>query len=308
MKNLLRKIYDNSTGKFIIEIVFFVLPVVFLIRTFIFGLYQVPSESMETTFLKGERFAADKLSYWFRKPERGEIVSINDPKYPYSEYDSKCSWNYFKRQIQKYFNWDISLWTKRIIAKEGDHIKGVIENGRPVIYINGEKLDESAYVNKYPIILTKVKPMSLSLGENQKFIDWQYKSFDPAMPWDNQPFYNIDPKKICINLRAYKQHIGMPYVPRGADVKMPGTPKEGGVDIFEHTLGKNQYYLRGDNRCASYDSSDWGPLDLEFINGRIVYRILSIDTEESWLLIDILKNPIGFWKKIRWSRCFNFIK
>ena len=34
----------------------FVLLVVFLIRTFVFGLYQVPTGSMETTMLVGERF------------------------------------------------------------------------------------------------------------------------------------------------------------------------------------------------------------------------------------------------------------
>ena len=46
----------------------FLLMVVFLIRTFGFGLYQVPTGSMETTMLVGERFFADKFSYNFRKP------------------------------------------------------------------------------------------------------------------------------------------------------------------------------------------------------------------------------------------------
>ena len=40
----------------------FLLMIVFFVRTFFFGLYQVPTGSMETTMLVGERFFADKLS------------------------------------------------------------------------------------------------------------------------------------------------------------------------------------------------------------------------------------------------------
>ncbi len=301
MTSILRRIYNDTTGKIIIDMIFVVLPTVFLVRTFLFGLYQVPSESMETTFLKGERFFADKLSYWFKKPQRGDIVSINDPEYTYSD-------DFLTRLAQKYLYYNVSLWTKRIIAIEGDHIRGTIENGKPVIYLNGEKLDETGYVNQYPIICARVKPITLSVGEQTKTIETQFKSFDPNLPWDKQLFYKIDPKNIVIYSLLHRSYPNMPYVPDNALIKMPNTPKEEGRDIFDLTLGKNKYFLRGDNRRASYDSSNWGPIDLEFINGKIVYRILSIDTDESWILFDILKNPIAFFKKIRWSRCFNFIK
>lgn len=292
MRDMFKKAYSNSLGKFIIEMLFFVLPVVFIIRTFVFGLYQVPSESMETTFLKGERFFADKMSYWVRKPQRGEIVAFNDPIY------EDYSKNYYIRLLQRYFNFKISLWTKRVIAVEGDHIRGTIENGKPVIYLNGVKLDETAYINRYPIISVKVKPLTLMVGNRSETIDHQYKSYDPNIPFgDKQPFYNIKPENIWLNPITHQPRI-----------LWPDKPNEGGKDIFEYTLGKNQYFLRGDNRRGSCDSTTWGVLNLEFINGRIVYRIISIDTDESWLLLDILKNPISFWKKIRWSRCFNFIK
>src|SRR5437016_14394289 len=57
---------------------------VFLIRTFGFGLYQVPTGSMETTMLVGERFFADKFTYLFSKPKRSNIIAFNDVLYPYS--------------------------------------------------------------------------------------------------------------------------------------------------------------------------------------------------------------------------------
>src|SRR5271163_4874697 len=133
-------------SKALSEIIEFVLllGLVFLVRTYGFGLYQVPSGSMETTMLKGERFYADKFSYAFlSKPERGDIIAFNEPRFQYSK-------NPLKRWIE-YYVWGPSNWTKRIIGAPGDHIKGVVEDGKPVVYRNGEKLDEP-YINKYPLI------------------------------------------------------------------------------------------------------------------------------------------------------------
>ena len=123
-----------------------ILPVAFLIRTFGFGLYQVPTGSMETTLLVGERFFADKLSYWLRSPRHGEIIAFNDPRIEYSSESCVNLW-------QRYASWNVSNWTKRVIGIPGDHVKGVLEDGHPVIYVNDKKLDESAYINKYPLIL-----------------------------------------------------------------------------------------------------------------------------------------------------------
>ena len=69
----------------LLESLIVIIPVVFLIKTFIFGLYQVPTCSMETTMLVGERFFADKITPYFTKPKRGEIISFNEPTHPYSK-------------------------------------------------------------------------------------------------------------------------------------------------------------------------------------------------------------------------------
>jgi signal peptidase I len=118
---------------------------VFLIRTFGFGLYQVPSGSMETTLLVGERFFADKLSYLFREPRRGEVISFNEPPVSY-HYSGNTLINLFQRYV-----WGPSNWTKRVIGVPGDEVRGAIEDGKPVVYLNGKKLDEP-YLNKYPLI------------------------------------------------------------------------------------------------------------------------------------------------------------
>ena len=60
-----------------------ILPIAFAIRTWGYGLYQVPSGSMETTMLVGESYFADKLSYNYSgKPKRGDIISFDQPDLP----------------------------------------------------------------------------------------------------------------------------------------------------------------------------------------------------------------------------------
>ena len=74
--------------------------------------------------LVGERFFADKATYLFRKPQRGEIISFNDPLFHYS---SSFGMSLFQNYV-----WGPSNWTKRVIGVPGDIVKGVIEDGKPV--------------------------------------------------------------------------------------------------------------------------------------------------------------------------------
>jgi len=47
---------------------------------------------------------------------------------------------------------------------------------------------------------------------------------------------------------------------------------------FAVTLENNEYFVMGDNRAASFDSRDWGPLDKKLIVGRAFLRLLPIHT------------------------------
>ena len=284
---------NKSAVADLLESLIVIIPVVFLIKTFIFGLYQVPTGSMETTMLVGERFFADKVTPYFSKPKRGEIISFNNPLHKYSS-------NWFVNMWQQYADWNVINYTKRVIAVPGDHIQGKVEDGKPVVCVNGQKLDEP-YLNKYPVIsVFKPAPISLRTGIPGEI---HRRSYDPDKPFDNQSFYRLNPVEIS---RA-KMYLG------GENIFHPGTPAYNStgklIDEYDVTLGPDEYWMMGDNRQGSFDSRDWGPWNSKkaIFHGRIVFRIWSVDSDESWWIFDLIKHPIDFFKRVRWSRFFQML-
>src|SRR3990167_942415 len=272
---------NKSTLASWIESAIIILPLVFIVRTWFYGLYQVPTGSMETTMLVGEGFFADKLSVWFKKPKHGDIITFNDPNYPYS--NNKLI-EYFQRYV-----WGPTNYTKRVIGVPGDTIKLTLEEGKPVIYRNGTKLDEP-YLNKYPLIAVYDPEASRSP------LTW--KSYDPSYSYKDQPFYRVNEREIKYG-NMFAKRFGE------EDLKPSAAPySEGGriLDTQEVKLGPDEYWAMGDNRRGRHDSRSWGPLKEKFIHGKILLRLWSFDTNQSWIVFDLLRHPIDFWSRVRWSR------
>src|SRR5438132_5422313 len=82
-----------------------------VIRTFGYGLYRVPTGSMETTMLVGELFFADKVSFLFSCPKHGDVIAFNDPTFVYSN-------SPIMARVER-FVWGPSNWTKRVIGIPG---------------------------------------------------------------------------------------------------------------------------------------------------------------------------------------------
>jgi signal peptidase I len=82
----------------------------------------------------------------------------------------------------------------------------------------------------------------------------------------------------------------------------------GNSDEFSIELGPNEFWCMGDNRLGSGDSRTFGPVDGKLIHGKIVFRIWSIDSDESWWILDLLQHPIDFWSRVRWNRFFDIIR
>ena len=90
----------------------------FILLNFILCISYIASGSMEPTLMTGDCIIENRLAYVIHKPQKGDIIS-------------------FKNQETK------ETMGKRIIGVAGDHI----EFFDGYVYINGEQLDESAYLD-----------------------------------------------------------------------------------------------------------------------------------------------------------------
>lgn len=58
----------------------FVLGLSWALRTYVFTAYEIPSGSMEETIMTGDMVFAEKVSYYFRDPQPGDIVTFPIPR------------------------------------------------------------------------------------------------------------------------------------------------------------------------------------------------------------------------------------
>lgn len=105
-----------------VEVIAIAVILALFIDNFIIINATVPSGSMETTIMTGDRVLGLRFSYWFKDPQRGDIVVF---KYPVDEARGKNT-----------------KFIKRIIGLPGETVE--IKDG--AVYINGEKLEED-YIN-----------------------------------------------------------------------------------------------------------------------------------------------------------------
>ncbi len=96
--------------------VVFVFVLAWALRTFVFQPYKIPSGSMEDTIMTGDFLVSEKVSYYFREPQQGDIVTFYDPA----------------------FSGDVRTLIKRVVATEGQTVDLV--DG--VVYVDGKPLSE----------------------------------------------------------------------------------------------------------------------------------------------------------------------
>lgn len=164
--------------------------------------------------------------------KRGECVFFKSKPY-YPEYDETQNTH------------------KRLIGLPGDHIQGKIEDGKAVIYINGEKLAEP-YVNKQKIIYL--------WNEDTKEINRDF--FDKNKKLESHLKY------LCKNYNKKLTHCDGSFLDE-FNIIDPSVATE--KDIFEILLKEDEIYVLGDNRYMSYDSREIGPVKLDHVIGKAEY-------------------------------------
>ena len=111
------------------------------IKTFIVQPFVIPTGSMETTIMTGDRVLAEKIMYRFGEPEPGDIVVFDDP---------------MDRHPQL---------IKRVIAVAGQTLD--IKDGH--VYVDGEQLDEP-YLNGVPTNNPGSEPLPITIPDGQVWL------------------------------------------------------------------------------------------------------------------------------------------
>lgn len=118
----------------IIVIIAMVLGLSWALSNFVFKAYEIPSGSMETTIMPGDRLFSEKITYYFEEPQAGQIVTFNDPQIP------------------------SRILIKRVIATGGQQVD--LRDG--YVYVDGVQLEEP-YTNGLPSYeLTPVRGLEIS--------------------------------------------------------------------------------------------------------------------------------------------------
>ncbi len=136
----------GSIGKAIyslIETILVALVLAIVLYLFIMTPHEVVGNSMHPTYKNGEFLMANKITYRISEPKRGDVI------------------------IFKYS--DTADFIKRIIGVPGDEV--MIKDGK--IYINGELLNESAYLD--PSVITNGgsylhEGQTIKLNEDEYFV------------------------------------------------------------------------------------------------------------------------------------------
>lgn len=142
----------------VIEVALVALGAVFLIRTFLVQPFLVSGASMVPNFANGDYLLVDELTYYFRQPQRGEVV------------------------VFRYPNDESTYFIKRIIGLPGERVQ--IQDGKVTVYnkdhSDGFVLDES-YLPKSTVTATRTGGQTDFTVEDGKYLvlgDNRSYSFD----------------------------------------------------------------------------------------------------------------------------------
>ncbi len=239
------------------------------VHSFIAKPFYIPSESMMSTLLVGDRLIVSKYPYGFSylspsvpifprvegrlfgsMPERGDIIVVKSPS-------------------------DGADWIKRVIGLPGDTVE--LRDG--VVWLNGSPLEH-----------TRLPDTELLVTPNTDC---------PYMPQFRAT--RSDGKQVC-RFPTYRESLpnGRHYTT--LDMALTDRDNFGPV-----TVPENELFLMGDNRDNSMDSRvppEIGGLGLvpwENIVGRAEFTTFSLDGSQTL-------NPLSWWGAMRGDRAFDSLR
>ena len=194
-----------------IECIVIAIVLALLIRYFVGTPTVVQQESMFPNLKPGERLILNRISRTKKEmPNRGDIITFEAPtkkvvtedevdfSKPVAVYSKQFN-NVFSKFAYYVLEWGKESYIKRVIALPGEHVQ--IMDGK--VYINGEELDESAYL----------KDTVVTNSKNGVFTDFTVPEGCVFAMGDNRE-HSIDCRKFgCIPLEKIEGKVTIRFWP-----------------------------------------------------------------------------------------------
>ena len=273
------KIEPISEGSEFLSSLFPVLAVVFLVRSFLFEPFQIPSGSMESTLRVGDFLVVNKYAYGVKdpifqntiiegnKPQRGDVIVFKAPHQALMRTGLGAS--------RAAYAENLALTSKDNMSGV-DYIKRIVgQGGDRVIFDMDKKTLQIVYAKDG-------KPCDLNC--EIRVFEYTQNPTNPAFP-NELEFTEQGDVTHNILISPYRRYSGPEFFPQDSN------------PTAEWVVPEGQYFVMGDNRDHSDDSRFWGFVPEKNIVGKAVYIWMSLDKEPNeW--------PTGF----RFERFFTTIK
>jgi len=252
--------------------------IAFVIRTFFFEAFRIPTGSMKNTLLVGDYLFVNKIGYFIESPKYIPFTEIEIPHIHLK------TWG-VKRGDVVVFEYpgdrDVVVprekkvnYIKRCIGLPGD----VIEIKNKQVYVNGKISEfhgrgvvhsDSIFNNPPESILRRDTEQvgNVYPGIFPKGAQWNKDNFGPLrIPKEGDLIKvnkeNLDQWYVFISREGHKVELGM-----NDQVMIDGKP------TTEYKIQRDYLWMMGDNRDDSEDSRFWGfaPMDNVVGSGFIIY-------------------------------------
>lgn len=174
----------------------FVLVMVILIRYFICEIRWIPSASMKPTLVEGDRIVVERVTHFYKKPQRGDILVF----YPPFIKINKSFLGILARRTGIGCN-DVAF-IKRVVGLPGEKIEiKTLKDGKNVVLINDKPLKEDYILSEYDSIpCSKTMycgPMVIPEGKYFMMGDNRGNSEDSRF-WGFLPEYRVVGRAITV--------------------------------------------------------------------------------------------------------------
>lgn len=247
-----------------------VLAVVFIVRSFIYEPYQIPSGSMMPTLLIGDFILVEKYAYGIKNPlTQNTLIETGHPK--------RGDVAVFKYPLEPKLD-----YIKRVIGIPGDR----------VIY---HPIDKK--VSIYPSCgaerdCDKTLPITYSMGEPSDFV-MTYSSQGQSSQFHQ---LSVNDKSVeGVRLQHFQEKLESvahniltnPDELTGFGYRQPGQ------QVGEFVVPPGHYFVLGDNRDNSADSRFWGFVPEKNLVGKATAIWMSFERQEGEWPTGVRLNRIG---------------